>query len=482
MTQRSKVDIQGEDITSGTASDSQPHVSTSAASQPPENSTWRLVGTLLLLAITLVLPMTIVAAEVSRYTVLSPVDELQHIDYLLRSPTLIVLGDRVQEPAMREEVCRGIDAGIELPACDSPTLVPEQFQEDGFNTAYIHPPTYYFLTSVLAAPGRFLGLEPVTSGRLVGGAWLALGLLLTWIVGRRLKVDAVALCSALLLIGVMPQVIYSSSVINPDAVSLPVGAAALLFTIEAERRSGWWRWTLLAAAAIVAVAFKTQNLIVIACLTLYLLLRAWSAFWDTRKNSGLPTQRTAHPSVVIGMSVALGAGALVGVAAWLKATSLLARGSTADIPMSSGFAPTDFPTPQIIASIGSFFPPSSGYVSKFLQGSEVQIGMIVTGLILVICCAGAGWFREGGSPEITYLARAVTVTAILGAPLMVVANYAILGSVFVLPARYGLSLLPIIAVCAASAVRSSAGRALFGFVALAIATATLVNIATTAAS
>ena len=65
---------------------------------------------------------------------------------------------------------------------------------------------------------------------------------------------------------------------------------------------------------------------------------------------------------------------------------------------------------------------------------------------------------------------------------MVLANYAILGTVFALPARYGLGLLPIIAVCAASTVRSSAGRALFGVVALAIATIMLVTIVTTVIS
>ena len=60
------------------------------------------------------------------------------------------------------------------------------------------------------------------------------------------------------------------------------------------------------------------------------------------------------------------------------------------------------------------------------------------------------------------LARAVTVTAIVGAPLMVLANYVLLGSVFDLPPRYGLTLLPLIAICTASAVRSVAGRALLG--------------------
>ena len=79
--------------------------------------------------------------------------------------------------------------------------------------------------------------------------------------------------------------------------------------------------------------------------------------------------------------------------------------------------------------------------------------MIITGLVLVSCCTGVGWFRTNGRPEITALARAVTASAVLGGPLMVLANYVLLGSVFALPPRYGLALLPLIAICTASAVR-----------------------------
>ena len=488
MTQRPNDDIEVVDTTVEEPGASRPPAAgaTASASVPPpagQSPMWRLVIRLLMLAVTLMIPLTIVSAEVSRYTELSPIDELQHIDYLLRSPTLIVLGDRIGEAAMREQACRGIDAVIVVPACDAPTLVPDQFQEAGFNTAYIHPPTYYFLTSVLAAPGRLLGLEPVTAGRLAGGAWLCLGLLLTWVVGRRLRINDVALCGSLLLIGVMPSVIYSSSVVNPDAASLPVGAAALLLTLEAERRSGWWRWVLLAGAAVVAVGFKTQNIILIVCLGLYLLLRAWRAYSESRAPVQPPRRSTVGPAAILGMAIFLGTVALLAMAAWLKATSLLARGSAADIPMGAAAAgPLPFPLPQMAASLGSFFPPSSAYVSTFLRGPGIQAGMIITGLVLVSCCAGVGWFRQNGRPEITALAKSVTVTAVLGAPLMVFANYALLGSVFDLPPRYGLALLPLIAICTASAVRSVAGRALLGTLALAVSAITFVTIVTTVAT
>ena len=65
---------------------------------------------------------------------------------------------------------------------------------------------------------------------------------------------------------------------------------------------------------------------------------------------------------------------------------------------------------------------------------------------------------------------------------MVLANYTLLGYVFDLPPRYGLALLPLIAICTASAVRSIAGRALLGTLALAVSAATLITILTTAAT
>ena len=163
------------------------------------------------------------------------------------------------------------------------------------------------------------------------------------------------------------------------------------------------------------------------------------------------------------MAVFVGTVALLAMTAWLKTTSLIARDAGADIPMNAASAGQPaFPLPQMVASLGSFFPPSSAYVSTFLRGPGIQAGMIITGLVLVSCCAGVGWFRRNERPEITALARAVTVTAVVGAPLMVLANYALLGSVFDLPPRYGLALLPLIAICTAAAVRSVAGRALLG--------------------
>jgi len=443
-----------------------------------EDSTGRFHAVLVicLVALAILLPVTLVVAHVYRYTQLSPIDELQHIDYYLKSPTLIVLGDRIGEPAMREEACRGIDAAFTVPLCDAPTLSPDQFQESGFNTAYIHPPAYYSLTALLSLPMRWVGLESVTAGRLVGGFWLALGLLLTWIAGRRMQINAVALAASLLLIGVMPSVVYSSSLINPDATSLPAGAAVVLLTLEAERRTNYWRWILLALAAAVAVGFKSQNIIIIMCLALYLLLRAWQKFTNKPTAPDIEHTPRRRALTVAGMALALGIFALFVVGAWLKVVSSIG-GSSADIPMNSALrGGPGVPWAELVNSLGIFFPPSSAYVSIFLRGAAIQTGMIVTGLVLIAGCTGIGWFLTEAGPGIRALARAVTITAVLGAPLMVMANDVLLDSVFQIPGRYGLALLPAIALCVATGTRSILGRSLLTVLGVCVAAATMATI------
>jgi len=437
----------------------------------------RSIPTLLLLAIAIMLPASLVVAHVHSYPQLSPVDELQHIDYYLRSPTLIVLGDRVQEPAMREQACRGIDAGIAVPSCDAPSLSPSQFQENGFNTAYIHPPTYYSLTALLSLPLRWIGLEDVTAGRLVGVLWLSLGLLLSWIAGRRLRISAVPLAASLLLVGVMPSVVYSSSVINPDAVSMAVGAAVVLLTLEAERRTNYWRWILLAFAAIIAIGFKSQNFLIILCLALYLLLRAWQNRREMRATADSVSASARRPILMLGMAIALGLIALLVLVAWLKTVSYLGLGAASAIPMNAQFKASDgFPFDVLANSLGIFFPPSSSYFSVFLRGRVVGTGMILTGIVLVAGCTGVGWFLTEARPEIRALARAVTITAVLGAPFMVIANDVLLESVFLIPPRYGLPLLPAMALCVATGTRSILGRSLLAALAVSVAGGTLAHI------
>ena len=150
-----------------------------------------------------VVSILFVSLHVEHYTKLSPLDELQHIDYLFRSPEIVAPGDKVGNEALRQEACRGVDApAFVLPPC-SPTATydPHVFQEKGYNTAALNTPLYYSITH---AVGRVIltlpGVEDmVDAGRLVGALWLWAGLVLTYLAGRRLGADPFTLLAVLTL-------------------------------------------------------------------------------------------------------------------------------------------------------------------------------------------------------------------------------------------------------------------------------------------
>ena len=90
-------------------------------------------------------------AESINATALSPLDELQHVDYLDQASRFDFVhnGERVGQLAMREQACRTVDSpGFVSPPCKAKDLKPVQFQEGGFNTASADPPTYYVLTGL----------------------------------------------------------------------------------------------------------------------------------------------------------------------------------------------------------------------------------------------------------------------------------------------------------------------------------------------
>src|SRR5580692_9544243 len=78
-----------------------------------------------------VVPLFLVSLHVRAYTKLSPIDELEHIDYMFRSPGVhqVIAGTQLAQPAMREEACRGIDSAYPPPPCSTKTLVPSRFQD-----------------------------------------------------------------------------------------------------------------------------------------------------------------------------------------------------------------------------------------------------------------------------------------------------------------------------------------------------------------
>jgi len=177
----------------------------------------------------IMIPVFLVSLHVRAYTKLSPIDELEHIDYMFRSPGLhpVIAGTQLVVPAMREEACRGLDSAYPPPPCSTKKLVPSRFQDQGYDTAYIHPPTYYNITWAAGEVVKTVtGAKSwVTVWRLVGALWLAAGLLVTYAAGLRMGARSLPLVGLLILYASAPSILQTNSTVTPDAASTFVGGA-----------------------------------------------------------------------------------------------------------------------------------------------------------------------------------------------------------------------------------------------------------------
>lgn len=410
------------------------------------------------------LALVLVPLHVRGYPLLSPIDELQHLDYVERSPGLqpVVSGDRIGQESLEAEACRGVDAPFTAPPCGLPRYDPDQFQESGYNTAYIHPPTYYAVTAVLAAPlERVLDVSTMTAARLVGAAWLALGLVLSWMLAVRLGAAPQAATGVLLLVGATPAVLYWGAVVNPDAASLAVGAGCTLLVLAWERRAsgGWW---LLAVAGVVGVSVKLQNLLVLLTLGAYLSIRglrrraAERRVTDTADEvpeAGLRRGSGAYAAAVL----ALGGTGMLVAGAWTALVSARAAVPPDELPISGRFATDAIPLASVSRSVAVFLSPvDDPYVPAFLSHGTVQAVVALTSAVVVAGVVAAGLFRSVGPralSEVSDLGAATLVLAVFGGPLFVVLNAVINGQAFETPPRYGLTLVGPAAALSAALVR-----------------------------
>lgn len=433
---------------------------------PPRTSRSAAARLACLAALVLV-PAVLVVLHVVAYPRLSPIDEQMHIDYLSRAPGVqpVVSGTQLGQLAMREEACRGIDSGFTPPPCDSPTLSPAQFELGGYDTAYIHPPTYYSLTAILARGLRSVtGLSSlVTAARLVGALWLATGLLVTYAAGRALGASRAALVGMALLAASLQAVLFFSATVTPDVGSLLVGGLALWLVLLWEKHPS--RWWLPPLAGLVAVAIKLQNAAVVLVLVLYLLLRAVRR-WRPEGGSSGRLVRSPHLLALL----ALGAAAVVVAGVWSGLVAAGARVDPNDLPMSALGATHTFPLHGVVLALGGFLPPTDpAYVPAALAAAPalsyakvtawVLIAGVVSWAVFAVEANGgaAGGAASSGAVQagsrLVDLARAVLVVAILGAPLFVVLNYVLYRQYYDVPPRYGMTLLPAMLVLAAAAAR-----------------------------
>jgi hypothetical protein len=394
----------------------------------------------------------IVSLHVAQYTKLSPIDELQHIDYLYKSPHIVAPADKVGNDALRQEACRGVDApGFVVPAACSRTATydPSAFQEKGYNTAAGNTPLYYSITH--AAALLISALTPtsdlVTAGRLAGALWLWGGLLFTFLAGRRIGVPRGPLLGMLILVAVTPAVLLPSATVTPDAANFAAGAVLLWLTIwwEQQRQGRTW---VLAIGALIITLLKLTNVAVACGCGAYLLIRWWQQR-NRRDRAGARIRLRDYP--VAGFSVV--AASVIPSIVWTRFVSTLPQQDPGDLPdMATRFHVDAFPLNGLLESLFAFVNPLASPTVVVGSPQLVYLVAALTSYLMVAGLMGAALFVRG-RPRIVALGRAWVLAAIASCAGLIMLGYVLQSTYFAIPTRYGESLVPGVCVVTAHQLR-----------------------------
>ncbi len=419
---------------------------------------------LLVLAALLLFGAVIQVGHVARYQLVSPIDELQHLDYLIRAPSLDIpgSGDKVGQEAARAETCSRIDNvfDLNLMPCtpDDQQVDVSRLQEQGFNTAFIHPPTYYFVDGVVARvidvaiPGH---QGPLTTGRLAGVVWTLAAVAFLWLLMREMRAGLLATSVVIVIVITAPTVMHAASTINPDGTSVAMGAAMLWAAVRWERRrTGAWLLVLFAA---LSVGTKVTNLAGVGVALAYLawpMVRSLPDRWRARSEQPLLDADDKKRLLAVGLPVA---AVLVVALAWRLVQNSLQIIPSSQIPMVIPVLVDRFP----LADFGSswhytFSPLQSAWLAPFLR-TRIVTFMGGVGDFLVVAGAFAGAVLAGRATRERRLGVIALVAIAACGPALVVFNYVVQSIFTVIPPRYGLSIVPALGAAAVPALRRRSG-------------------------
>jgi hypothetical protein len=452
----------------------------------------RAAPCLVLVAIAMVLP----AVHVARYHVLSPIDEVRHVDYAMRIThlELVRLGDKLGQEAMRAEACRGVDLPYQDSPCRTRHFIPEAFRDAGYQTASAHPPIYYLTVGLVARALVGVGLfhDFVDPARLMGGVFLAAGLVLTYLAGRRLGLRPWVLVAALALLPTTSAVLHAASIVNPDAVALLAGAIVVFAAVAWEQRR--LSTVGLGAAGALATGLNTVNFLVVAVVAAWLVVRSpaveaaarrlgrrWSAARPPDPERPHATPPAATP---LGLrdrfttaGLALVTGGVAAGAAWAFVDRVRATIDPAIVPQNRLFAAHGIPPLGVIFAPDNFkawFPPVDGYEPHYFKtAATTDVQFVIT--VLVAGAMLAAVLRLARRDSLSVLGTVCTFIALAAAPGLVVVNVIVSNVVVGPEARYGMSLLPVMAIVLAASVRSRAGARVLGVFALTATVTVLVT-------
>lgn len=405
---------------------------------PPRLTGWDLLA----IGVLVVYSFLAVGLHVATFTQISPIDELSHMDYVFRSPTLIRDGDMIGQEAMREQACRGQE-NWPVPACGLPSFSAPDFPGSGFNTAGINTPVYYTLTKVTTVViDAVLPLDSrLTAARLSGGLWLAVGVGLIYVAARRWGAGR-APATAMLLIAIStPFILFHAATVSPDQMLLLAGGLVLLTAswVDESPRRRWWA---LALVCVFVVTLKMTHAAVSLAILVWLVLRWWHSRNRVDGSRDLASLKLAG---VVAVST------IVPIVGWALVRSQIAITGSEDLPMNTIFAVDSFPLASLIKSTGALLEPLASPV--LVVGGDWTWTAQRIGALTIPVGVFAAVLLGARETLLTLLSRATLYALILLGAGLIVLQYVLDGWYFPLPVRYGATTLAIMLVATASQVK-----------------------------
>ena len=404
----------------------------------------------------------LVAAHVTSYTEIGPIDELQHIDYAdkLGHFTVPRFPEEVSQRALGESACRGLDSLFVISdSCGQASYEPTHFQEGGQNTAAFHPPLYY---AIVGLPGRALAAVTGTSAvgieRFFGAFWLGAALCLMLAAATRLGAPPWPTTAVLVAVASTAQVVYMHATVSNDATALFSGALCLWAVVR--YRPGLWSSIGLVAVGVFAGATKLTNGFGVAVACLFAVFAPWALAAATEAAIGWWAR--LRPAVL------LGAGYAAATVAWQAVFTVTRLQDPKDVAIFSRYKPAHLTLQLVVAQVPVYadplrttVPPYAGvsgptHIARVFEGPVPATVTLLVSFFLIAAAYGS-WtlFSPGRRSAAAALGASASLLLLLAGPVQYLAQY-FASSAGQTQSRYAYSIVPAMAVTGALLLRAPA--------------------------
>jgi len=395
---------------------------------------------------------------------ISPIDETGWINQLIKGSRFEVVtpGELMVDESIREFCQRGHQL-FSWPACpDHGRIDASDYVYKGVEISE-HSPFYFLITGPIARALRStpIDLPPndsiVTWGRLLGSAWLLLGLYFTLRIGELLALSRRAMILAIGFLIVTPALWHASTIVNPDQTAIPSGAAMLLAGLSWEK-SGRRLW-LVGLVALLGAALDPTNAVAILLVLIYLGVRAAQRRWRSGDSESVQQAPRAGAQLVVVAMLVL--AVYLASKGWDRFKDWLYEADV--IKPSSRLRNIDHnPVAQVVTqhppTIGrafgfttpfAMFPPFESWIPRDLYTAPYVAWAAASKLIAVgvIALATLGSRLRDRIGAITF---ATTITLLVSPTLIVLRDWLETSNYLEPAARYGLGTVPALAVIIAA--------------------------------